>query len=78
MSNESQSLSPAIASNIFMLATFGETKERAYSWGYCNLFVRTFPGVIFEIQKLASEGMSCSFKLGTDFDHKESVLDCAK
>lgn len=67
MSNESQSLSPALASNMFMLATFGETTKRDYSWGCCKLFCKN-PGVSFEIQKLASKGTSCSFKLGMDFD----------
>lgn len=39
---------------------------------------KTFPGVSFDIEKLASKGMTCSFKLGLDFEHREIVLESAK
>lgn len=52
---------------MFML---GKLKKETTAGVVVSFFVRTFPGVSFEIQKLASKGMSCSFKLGMDFDHK--------
>lgn len=56
----------------------GKLKKGTTTEDVESFVVRTFPGVSFEIEKLASKGMSCSFKLGMDFDHKEAVLESAK
>lgn len=56
----------------------GKIRKNTTTNDVSNYLSETFPGLEITVEKLESRGPNCSFRLGTSFDNKDTLMDGSK